>query len=127
MQQLKKQLEELLSELKQASQKISLDSLQSEQKTLQKQLQSPDFWQNSQKAQEISKRQADLARRISPWQKLINDVAELKELAASGDKQLQKELNSQLNELQKQFEELKKQLRFSGPFDDHDVILSIHP
>jgi len=126
MEQLKKQLEELLGEVKQVIDKIGLEALAAEQKSLQKQLQSPDFWQDSQKAQEISKREADLSRRISPWQKLINNIAELKELAASGDKQLQKELSSQLNELQKQFKELRKQLRFSGPFDDHDVILSIH-
>src|SRR3989338_3200814 len=126
MEQLKKQLEELLGEAKQASKKIGLEALAAEQKSLQKQMQSPDFWQNSQKAQELSKREADLARRISPWQKLVSDVAELRELAASGDEQLQKELNNQLNDLQKQFEELKKQLRFSGPFDDHAVILSIY-
>ncbi len=126
MEQLKKQLEGLLGEVKKATEKIGLVELGAEQKSLQAQMQSPDFWQDSQKAQEISKREADLSRRISPWQKLLNDVAELSELAASGDEQLASELTVQVDDLKKQFEELKKELRFSGPFDDHDVILSIH-
>ena len=50
MEQLKKQLEELLGEAKQASKKIGLEVLAAEQKSLQKQMQSPDFWQDSQKA-----------------------------------------------------------------------------
>lgn len=126
MEQLKKQLEKLLGEVKKAAEKIGLDGLMAEQKALQKQMQSPDFWHDSQKAQELSKRQADLSRRSLPWQKLLDDVSELSELANSGDQQLENEIVSQLDGLQKQFEELKKQLRFSGPFDDHNVILSLY-
>jgi peptide chain release factor 2 len=36
------------------------------------------------------------------------------------------ELNEQLNLAQTKLDELKKQLKFQGPYDDHDAILSIH-
>jgi peptide chain release factor 2 len=36
------------------------------------------------------------------------------------------ELSVQTSELEKKFDELKKELRFQGPYDDHNVILSIY-
>jgi peptide chain release factor 2 len=39
---------------------------------------------------------------------------------------LKEDLADELLKLQKQYKELKKDLRFQGPFDDHQVILSIY-
>jgi len=126
MEALKKRVEELRAEVRKATDKIGLAELETEQKSLQDQMQKADFWQDSAKAQAASKREADLSRRIAPWQKLLQTSEELAELAASGDIELEKELTGQVDGLEKQFEELKKDLRFQGPFDDHDVILSIY-
>src|SRR3990167_8175792 len=119
-------LKELQAQLKKATEKIGLAGLEVEQKELRDQMAKPNFWQNSGKAQQISKREADLSRRITPWQELRSGVSDLAELAASGDAAMQKELEEQLSALSSQLLALKRNLRFSGPFDDHDVILSIH-
>ncbi len=126
MESLKKRIGELQSEVKKAAEKIGLGGLEAEQKSLQAQMQKPDFWHNSPAAQEASKREADLARRIGPWQKMEQGVTDLSELAASNDPELEKELEEQLSALSSQLRTLKRELRFSGPFDDHDVVLSIH-
>ncbi|MDO8592136.1 MAG: PCRF domain-containing protein [bacterium] len=97
MDSLKKRIDELQAEVKKAIEKIGLAALEVEQKDLQEQMQKPDFWQDSSKAQTASKREADLSRRISPWQKLQQEISELAELAASDDASMEKELESQLS------------------------------
>ncbi|MDO8591436.1 MAG: peptide chain release factor 2, partial [bacterium] len=54
------------------------------------------------------------------------EISELAELAASDDASMEKELESQLSAFSFQLSALKRDLRFNGPFDDHDVILSIY-
>lgn len=119
-------MEQLRSEVNQACERIGLDGLEQELKNLREQMARSDFWQDNIKAQEISKKEADLARRIEPWQKLQHATKDLQELIELNDSSMQEELNSQADELKTQFEELKKELRFQGPYDNHDVILSIY-
>lgn len=126
MESLKKRISKLQDEVKNATERIGLAELAAEQKNLQEQIQNPDFWQDSVKAQELSKREADLGRRISPWQRLEQDISELVELSESDDIELEKELEEQLQTLHSQFSTLQKELRFQGPFDDHDIILRIY-
>ena len=71
-------------------------------------------------------READLAQRAEPWQKLQQSIADLGELIATDDPSLKAEIKTQIEQAEKDFNELKKELRFQGPYDDHDVILSIH-
>jgi peptide chain release factor 2 len=126
MEPLKKKIEQLKSEIDQACDRIELDKLQNELKQAREDMARPDFWQDNLKAQEVSKKEADLARRIEPWQKLQDSVDDLQELVEVGDESMQSELVAQVEQLENQFEELKKELRFQGPYDDHDVILSIY-
>lgn len=86
----------------------------------------PDFWQDSGGAQETMKQIAKLEARVKPWLDLQKNVAELQDMLKLNDQSLASELNQQLGALDHQFEELKQELKFSGPYDDHDAILSIH-
>jgi peptide chain release factor 2 len=126
MEPLKKKIEQLKSEIDQACDRIELDKLQNELKQAREDMARPDFWQDNLKAQEVSKKEADLARRIEPWQNLQNSMNDLQELIEVGDESMQSELATQVEQLENQFDELKKELRFQGPYDDHDVILSIY-
>src|SRR6266576_2341336 len=76
--------------------------------------------------QEISKEEATLTRRIQPWLDLKRKAHDLVELASLDDATLDSELSSQADELERDFEELKKELKFKGPYDDHAVIISIY-
>ncbi len=123
---MQQRVKELSDEIKKATERIGLTMLLEEQKELRTMMQKPEFWSDSQKAQEISKREADLSRRIEPWQKLTQTVEELKELTLNSDPTIEDELITHCNKAREELDKLKKELRFQGPFDDHDVILSIY-
>jgi peptide chain release factor 2 len=126
MDSLKKQLGELVNEIKRSAERINLAELEAEHERLLTRMQVPDFWSDNRQAQETSKNEAALSRRIKPWQELRVAAADLNELAVLNDESLQPEIKDQLGKLQQRLDSLKKELRFNGPYDDHDVILSIH-
>jgi peptide chain release factor 2 len=126
MEQLKKQIDTVSQDITEAYARLNITKHQEELNRLREHMERPDFWQDNQKAQQISKDEAALSKKIQPWADLNKSAEELKELAALGDTPMQEEIKQQLEDLKKEFEELKKELRFQGPYDDHDVILSIY-
>jgi peptide chain release factor 2 len=126
VEELKKRSEDLKSEIEQAYERIGIAKLDEELKNFREDMAKPDFWQNNIIAQATSKKEAGLSRRIGPWQKLRGSANDLIELVKVGDDSMQPELSQQINDLEAQFDELKKELRFQGPYDNYDVILSIY-
>jgi peptide chain release factor 2 len=126
MEQLKKRLELLAKEIEQATSKLNLPNRQSELKNLRQQMEQADFWQDNKRAQEVSKQEANLASRIGPWINLQKEVNELIDLANLDDADMGSELEERLLVLDSELWALKKELRFQGKYDDHDVILSIY-
>ena len=126
MDQLKKSLEKLRADIGQTTESLGLAELGEELKRLRSQMNQPDFWQDNKKAQEVSKQEANLARRTKPWLELQKRVSELSDLVELGDEKMRGELEIQLDELGQDLNGLKKELRFQGPYDDHDVLLSIY-
>lgn len=109
-----------------ALKKLRIEALSDELATLTARRDSEDFWADNQKAQAVVKQISKLEARINPWQSLAVDAKELVELARMDDASLQTDLEQQFKGLQGRFEQLKGQLKLSGPYDDHDAILSIH-
>lgn len=126
MEELKKRLAALSGDINSAVAKLDIAKAEAELNRLREHMERPDFWQDNQKAQQVSKEEAGLAKRIGPWLELKKSADELTEILSVADESMRKEISGQVTELQKQFEELKKELRFQGPYDDHDVILSIY-
>jgi peptide chain release factor 2 len=126
MEELKKRLNELETDISQASERIQLHNLETKHAKLLGQIGEPDFWQKNPDAQNIAKEESSLSSRIKPWQDLIKNVQELKSLAELNDSSIMDDLQKQTGECEAKFEELKGELRFQGPYDDHDVILSIY-
>jgi len=126
MEQLQKQVKELRQAIEQSAQKMDVDGLQEELAMLQAQMQKPGFWNDPANAQAVSKSAASLKRRIEPWQKLQQEIDEIEELTKLGDASLEKELSEKLSATSQQLIALKRNLRFSGPYDDHAAILSIY-
>jgi peptide chain release factor 2 len=92
----------------------------------------PECWQDTAHAQEVTKQQARLERRIRPWEALManaNDLVGLSELEfeeEDEDSSIDEDLQSQLNEVREQFDELRNELKFTGPYDANAAIVSIH-
>lgn len=126
MEEIAQKSKNLLDALNQAFTQLEIDKLDDQKKQLDEQMVQPDFWQDSQKAQDISKQQAKLEKRVTPWKALKKDAEDLNELASMDDSSMQNDLSRQLTDVTARFEKLKDDLKFGGAYDDHDVILSIY-
>lgn len=96
--------------------------------TLEEQMQATDFWQDPDVAQRVSKKAADLRLEIEGWERLIDELQELKELEslAAQDVDLLQEVEQKHTLLLKQFEKKEFSTLFSGRYDESDVVLTIH-
>lgn len=126
MEELLKRTEALHDEVREAIAKLNITELTKELSALQKASTEPDFWSDNLKAQETMKQISRLESRTQPWLELEKTVKDSIELLKLGDQSLQRDLDEQLTAAEKTFEEFKQQLKFSGHYDDHDAILSIH-
>ena len=126
MEQLAKRAKELNDAIKEAINKLQIKQRRARLGELEAEMAQPDFWGDRQKAAEVSKESSNLLSQIEPWESLQIQLTYVAELINENDSSLEKDLAEQLNMLQERFDNLKKELRFQGPYDDHDVILSIH-
>lgn len=126
MDDLKKRSKELSTELGLAMQRLKIAEQEKELSSLKIASEAQDFWTDNQTAQTAMKQLARLESRITPWLALNSAVKELLELADLGDKTLVPDLQRQLDRSNRQFMGLKTELKFSGPYDDHDAIVSIY-
>jgi peptide chain release factor 2 len=126
MEELRKQLQILNSQISEAVARLNIAKQQEELNRLREHMERPDFWADNQKAQQVSKEEAGLSKKIGPWLELKKTADELEELLLLNDASMQAEIAGQVKGLSNKFEELKKELRFQGPYDGHDVILSIY-
>ncbi|HKU18263.1 MAG TPA: peptide chain release factor 2 [Candidatus Saccharimonadales bacterium] len=126
MDDLIRQANDLRAEVDAATERIGLTTLVGEKAQLDQQIAAAGFWQDAAHAQEVVKQQAKLERRLQPWQKLQQEVRELGELADMQDASMRADLTTQLADGAQRLAALKEELKFAGPYDDHDVILSIY-
>lgn len=126
MQQLEHDVASLKQAIAAAVKRLQKDKLQAELAALQKDMEAPDFWQDNQRAQSIAQREAKLRQQLEPWLEIESEAADLQELVAAGDTSLQTELQNQIEQVLSRFTQLKKDLLFTGKYDDHDAILRLH-
>ena len=126
MEDLNQQALDLQVEIENAAERIDVDGLVAQKIALDEHIAKPDFWHDAAKAQEIVKQQAKLERRVRPWLVLQQEVNDLVELLSFNEETMRADLSGQLNEVVTRFAALKADLRFSGPYDDHDAIVNIY-
>lgn len=126
MDSLQKRAKNVLSEIDSIWQSLSVNDKLKQLTDIESALADPGIWEDNLKAQELSKQQAKLQSLVTPWQQLKQKTLETEELAALGDASITDELSSQLDELESSLALLKKDLRYNGPYDESDAILSIH-
>jgi len=126
MNDLHEQALDLQAEVESAAERIGIDKLTAEKARLDEDAAHPSFWNDTQKAQHTVKQQAKLQQRVGPWVDLRQDILDLIELLELNDDTMRLDLSEQLNELVERYAKLKDDLKFAGPYDDHDVIMSIY-
>jgi peptide chain release factor 2 len=126
MNETQKQANDLKSRILEAFSKLDIAGLQKELELLRERSNASDFWTDRLAAEETMRRMAGLETRVQPWLSLKHDLDETLELAEMNDDSLAADIKGQINELGKKFNELKVQLKFSGPYDAYDAIITIH-
>jgi peptide chain release factor 2 len=126
MEQLLKRAETLQADIATACQKLQIAEQSNELLALQEDATATDFWNNATSAQEIMKRIARLNGRTQPWLELSRLVDDLVDLLKLKDESLRADIETQLDQAQQAFEELKQQLKFSGIHDASNAFLSLH-
>ncbi|MCA9327528.1 PCRF domain-containing protein, partial [Candidatus Saccharibacteria bacterium] len=85
MEDLQRRADELKKSVIDALGRIGYEKLLGQKQELDAQVAEPDFWQDSDTAQKISKEQADLDKRLQPWTELKHQIDEALELIGLGD------------------------------------------
>lgn len=97
---------------------------------LEEQTQSPDFWNEPDKAEKVFSELNGLKDSYYPWKELIGEIDELEELielyAAEEDADLQAELQDQITALSEKFKPMKVNALLDGKNDKNNVFLSVH-
>lgn len=106
--------------------KIGGKELQKQLEALQEKQSSPNFWNDPKTAGEINRQIAKTQERLDPWQKIIGSTSYINELLEIADDSMLDELNDKYQQLCKDFDLLKDELKLSGEYDDHDAIVNIH-
>ena len=126
MSELQTNIQQLYDSVQTSASKLQIDQKAKALHELEAESKSADFWNNSTHAQSVMKRIAAIRQGIDPWQQLMHELEDLLELAQMNDATMATDLQSQLTALAGRYDGLKKELRFSGPYDDHGVIISIY-
>jgi len=90
----------------------------------------PELWQNPQSAQEILQNISDLQKNIQLVQDIESEIKSLEEfeefLNGNPDPELEIEITSHVNSLDKKISSLEIQTYLSGKYDKNQAIFSIH-
>lgn len=92
---------------------------------------SPGFWEDRERAEEVTRRMSSLKEKVQRWEELASkseSLYELWELAvAEGDQSLEAELKEELDNLEARVERIILETLLNGPYDRNNAILSLHP
>lgn len=125
MNDVQKQITHLKAAYDTAVGRLNIEGLTQEIAELTVMMQRPDFWSDNREAQEIAKKQSALQARVEPWQELGADLQDAADLCALGDESLLADLEDQVGKIERRFLALKEDLKFTGPYDDHDAIVTL--
>lgn len=125
MQPLTKKLVELREQVDAACERLNIDVKAKELLALDEQLAQPDVWQDSSRAETLSKNAASLRAQTEPWLSLQNQCREVSDMLSLEDDALVGELETQVAQIENAFSELKKDLLFQGEYDDHNAIVKL--
>lgn len=126
MDEQRKQASQLQIAIAKAVKQLSIVNLSRQLDQLKSASQLPEFWDDSMAAQDVMKQISKLETRVEPWVKLEANINEVVDMLDLNDPSLESELSKQLAAISDAFDSLKTDLKFNGPYDGHDIILSIY-
>jgi peptide chain release factor 2 len=93
---------------------------------LEKDIEHPEFWNDSTSAQRVMKTVSALRDEVGAWNSVKQRLHDLTELAQMDDESLRGELESEISSLEAELDKRAFTTMFSGKYDHDDAILAIH-
>lgn len=93
---------------------------------LEKEIEDPNFWNDSTTAQRVMKTVSALKGEVEAWDALRQQIHDLTDLAGLDDESLRADLEVEINKLEVDLEKRSFAAMLSGPYDHDDAILAIH-
>jgi peptide chain release factor 2 len=130
-----KQITEALSNLREkltaSWDLLRLDEVAGEIQSLEWEAQQPDFWSDTQKAQDASRRLGDLKEFYESWSGLRTEATDLMEYVELADAEgeapeVEAECAAKLEDFQTRFAKLEFTTLMSEPYDAGNAILAVH-
>ena len=126
----KQKLQELRELTEEAVLSLNLEELRAEWEKLNAQMEQPDFWNDVEKANAVTKEAKNLKSKISAADKLnssLDDIEVLIDMTEEEqDDELFEELTSELKAAEEQAKNFHLQTLLSGRYDANNAILSLH-
>lgn len=109
---------------------FDLDRIKSEIKTLEFEASQPDFWDDQDRAKEVSQKLNNLKEEVEKWESIQKEAEELlsvcKLAQKEGDETLRDEMAEKIKAIDKKYEKLEFFLLMSGKYDRESAIMAIH-
>ncbi|MBQ6394703.1 peptide chain release factor 2 [Candidatus Saccharibacteria bacterium] len=125
MDELKTRLKNLTDDLDQSWEKLKIDEKLKRIEDLEIMVAQPQLWANQDKARQTTTELAKLEDETHAWKMLKTQSKDLQDIIALNEKDLESEIRDQLSAMEKNLENLKKSLRFTGPHDTKDAVIRI--
>lgn len=125
MYELEKRLTELEGEFLRAYEKLKIEEKLAWVAELEAEVAEPEIWHDVKRATAKNQELAALTDETQPWVLLKTQISDLKELIRLADSDLAEEMREQIAAMEGNLAELKKSLRFKGPYDGRDAVIRI--
>ncbi len=125
MQELQKKLNTIESDFLKTYEKLQIADKIEQVGQLEREVAEPDIWKNVDEATAKNQELARLTEETQPWELMRTQIEDLGELMQISDDGMKDEFAEQIEAIEGQLAELKKALRFQGPYDSKDAIMRI--
>ncbi len=110
---------------------ININDLKEELKKLEAETFKEEFWKDQERVTEINLKISRFKKRIEPWDELLRELEEERDLMnmalGESDEEILSEISGKVQSYQNRFEELETFELFSGEDDIRSAFLIIHP
>ena len=120
-----KRLTELDTEFEKLYERLNIADKLERVARLEKQVADPDIWKNVEEATAKNQELSRLSSEVQPYELLKTQIGDMQELIELSDDDMRDEIAEQIGAMETQLTELKKELRFQGPYDGKDAIIRI--
>ena len=101
------------------------DELKERAAALERQMSEPGFWDDQQRAAQVSAEHARVTRRLERYERLHSEYEDARELL-SMDGDMADEIAATLAPLRRELERLQEDALFTGEYDHGDAVVTIH-